>query len=93
MILKRKRLVHIIHTGPINAKGEYDYVILSTNCNYPIYVFARDPIVYRQRYEAIVTQLLEQKGILNGFSKLLNIVSAVDTSTCTFPPNLFNSRG
>lgn len=30
--------VHIIHTGPINAKGEYDYVIMSTNCNYPIYV-------------------------------------------------------
>lgn len=53
---------------------------MSTNCNYPIYVFARDPIVYRQRYETIVTQLLEQRGIINGFSKLLNVVAPVDTS-------------
>lgn len=53
---------------------------MSTNCNYPIYVFARDPIVYRQRYEAIVTQFLEQRGIINGFSKLLNVVAPVDTS-------------
>ncbi|KAI6222375.1 Calycin-like domain and Calycin domain-containing protein [Aphelenchoides fujianensis] len=85
--------VHIIATGPMNTKGEYDYVILSTNCNYPVYVFARDPIVYRQRYEATVSQILEQKGIVNGFSKLLNIVAPVDASTCTFPTNLFNMRG
>ncbi|KAI6200896.1 Calycin-like domain and Calycin domain-containing protein [Aphelenchoides besseyi] len=85
--------VHIIATGPINGKGEYDYVIMSTNCNYPVYVFARDPIVYRQRYEATVSQILEQKGIVNGFSKLLNIVAPVDASTCTFPTSLFNMRG
>uniref|UniRef100_A0A915DUR4 Uncharacterized protein n=1 Tax=Ditylenchus dipsaci TaxID=166011 RepID=A0A915DUR4_9BILA len=58
-----------------------------------IYVFARDPIVYKQRYEAAVNQILEQKGIVNGFSKLLNIVAPVDASTCTFPPSLFNFKG
>jgi hypothetical protein len=66
---------------------------MSANCNYPLYVFARDPIVYRQRYEAIVTQLLEQKGILNGFSKLLNAIAPVDAASCTFPSSLFNMRG
>ena len=34
-------------TGPINSDGRYDFVVLSTNCNYPLYVFARDPIGYK----------------------------------------------
>uniref|UniRef100_A0A915DET3 Lipocalin/cytosolic fatty-acid binding domain-containing protein n=1 Tax=Ditylenchus dipsaci TaxID=166011 RepID=A0A915DET3_9BILA len=84
--------VHVIFTGPINTNGEYEFTIMSTNCNYPVYVFARDPIVYKQRYEAAVNQILEQKGIVNGFSKLLNIVAPVDASTCTFPPSLFNFK-
>ncbi|KAH7732025.1 CRE-LPR-5 protein [Aphelenchoides avenae] len=85
--------VHVVATGPINANGEYDFAILTTNCNYPVYVFARDPVVYKQRYEVGVNQILEQKGIVSGFSKLLNIVAPVDASTCTFPPTLFNFRG
>lgn len=40
-------LVHVIMTGPINSDGRYDFVVLSTNCNYPLYVFARDPIGYK----------------------------------------------
>ncbi|KAI1731920.1 hypothetical protein Ddc_00765 [Ditylenchus destructor] len=85
--------VHVIFTGPINTNGEYDFTIMTTNCNYPLYVFARDPIVYKQRYETAVNQILEQKGIVNGFSKLLNIIAPVDASTCTFPPTLFNFKG
>jgi lipocalin len=86
-------LVHVIYTGPINSQGEYEFAILSTNCNYPVYVFARDPVAYKQKYEASVTQILEGKGIVNGFSKLFNIVAPVDASTCTFPPTLFNFKG
>lgn len=43
-----KILVHIIHAGPLNEAGQYSFTILSTNCNYPLYVFARDPVVYKQ---------------------------------------------
>uniref|UniRef100_A0A0R3RWD4 Lipocalin domain-containing protein n=1 Tax=Elaeophora elaphi TaxID=1147741 RepID=A0A0R3RWD4_9BILA len=85
--------VHIIHAGPLNEAGQYSFTILSTNCNYPLYVFARDPIVYKQRYETTVNQILEQKGLINGFSRLLNIVAPVDNSVCTFPPSLFNIHG
>ncbi|KAM3725985.1 CBY1-interacting BAR domain-containing protein [Dirofilaria immitis] len=85
--------VHIIHVGPLNEAGQYSFTILSTNCNYPLYVFARDPVIYKQRYETIVNQILEQKGLINGFSRLLNIVAPVDNSVCTFPPSLFNIHG
>ncbi|CAD5220295.1 unnamed protein product [Bursaphelenchus xylophilus] len=84
--------VYIIHNGPINQNGQYEYVVMSTNCNYPLYVFARDPILYRQKYEKQVLTYLEKRGIINGFSKLFNTVAPVDASTCTFPPNLFNSQ-
>lgn len=43
-----KILVHIIHAGPLNEVGQYSFTILSTNCNYPLYVFARDPVIYKQ---------------------------------------------
>ncbi|KAF7632213.1 hypothetical protein Mgra_00008397 [Meloidogyne graminicola] len=69
--------------------AQYEFVILSSNCNYPLYVFAREPIEYKQRYETAVMQMLEQKGIINGFSKLFNTVVPVDVGTCMFPPNLF----
>ncbi|VDK42336.1 unnamed protein product [Anisakis simplex] len=82
--------VHVIHVGPLDANGQYSFAIMSTNCNYPLYVFARDPVVYKQRYEAMVNQILEQKGLVNGFSRLLNIVSSVDNTICTFPPSLFS---
>lgn len=85
--------VHVIHTGPLNEAKQYSFTILSTNCNYPLYVFARDPIIYKQRYEAKVNQFLEEKGLINGFSRLLNIVAPVDNAVCTFPPSLFDIHG
>uniref|UniRef100_A0A914ZFJ9 Lipocalin domain-containing protein n=1 Tax=Parascaris univalens TaxID=6257 RepID=A0A914ZFJ9_PARUN len=85
--------VHVIHVGPVDANGEYSFAIMSTNCNYPLYVFARDPVIYKQRYEAMVNQILEEKSLINGFSRLLNIVSPVDNTICTFPPSLFNIQG
>ncbi|GMR60647.1 hypothetical protein PMAYCL1PPCAC_30842, partial [Pristionchus mayeri] len=85
--------VHVIHLGPKNTAGDYEYIVLSTNCNYPVYAFARDPVQYKQKYEAEVTEVLEKKGIINGFSRLLNIVAPVDNSICSFPPSLFNFLG
>ncbi|KAL7070177.1 hypothetical protein ACQ4LE_010463 [Meloidogyne hapla] len=85
--------IHVIFVGPLNAKAQYEFVVLSSNCNYPLYVFAREPVEYKQRYETAVMQMLEQKGIINGFSKLLNTVVPVDASTCMFPPNLFAHAG
>ncbi|KAF8353543.1 lpr-5 [Pristionchus pacificus] len=85
--------VHVIHLGPKNSAGEYEYIVLSTNCNYPVYAFARDPVQYKQKYEAEVTEVLERKGIINGFSRLLNIVAPVDNSICSFPPSIFNMMG
>ncbi|VDN51804.1 unnamed protein product [Dracunculus medinensis] len=85
--------VHVIYVGPLNSNGEYSFTILSTNCNYPIYVFARDPVVYRQRHETTVNQILEEMGLVNGFSRLFNIIAPVDNSICSFPPSLFNIQG
>ncbi|TMS37221.1 hypothetical protein L596_004198 [Steinernema carpocapsae] len=85
--------VHVLSVGPINRNGEYEYAVMSTNCNYPLYVYARDPVLYKQKYEALVSQELDKRGIVNTFSKILNIVSPVDNSMCSFPPSLFSIRG
>lgn len=42
------RPVHVLFNGPLNEKGQYEFTVVSTNCNYPIYVFARDPVIYKQ---------------------------------------------
>ncbi|CAI4232140.1 unnamed protein product [Auanema sp. JU1783] len=83
-------LVHVVHIGPVNSANEYEYVVMSTNCNYPIYVFARDPITYKQKYEDRVNRYLESANLVNGISRLFNIVAPVETSMCSFPPSLFN---
>lgn len=85
--------VHVLHLGPLNTNDEYEYVVMSTNCNFPLYVFARDPEIYKQRYESEVNMILEKKGLVNGISRLLNIVAPVENSLCTFPPSLFNIQG
>uniref|UniRef100_A0A1I7WWX3 IgGFc_binding domain-containing protein n=1 Tax=Heterorhabditis bacteriophora TaxID=37862 RepID=A0A1I7WWX3_HETBA len=85
--------VHVVHLGPLNSNNEYEYVVMSTNCNFPLYVFARDPVTYKQRYETEVNGVLDKKGLVNGISRLLNIVAPVDNTMCTFPPSLFNIQG
>jgi len=48
--------VNVIGTGPINALGQYEWALLVINCNYPVHVFARDPAVYKQKYESQVSE-------------------------------------
>ncbi|CAI2356527.1 unnamed protein product [Caenorhabditis sp. 36 PRJEB53466] len=85
--------VHILSVGPTNQHGEYEYVLMSTNCNYPIYVFARDASVYKQKYEPLVNDFMDKKGIVNGITRLLNVVAPVDNTMCVFPPHLFYNQG
>ncbi|PAV69148.1 hypothetical protein WR25_20582 [Diploscapter pachys] len=85
--------VHVLHVGPLDKNNQYEYAVMSTNCNFPIYVFARDPTEYKRVYEDEVNEFLEKKGIVNGLSRLLNVISPVDNSMCTFPPALFNLQG
>uniref|UniRef100_A0A8R1HQI5 Lipocalin domain-containing protein n=1 Tax=Caenorhabditis japonica TaxID=281687 RepID=A0A8R1HQI5_CAEJA len=85
--------VHILNVGPKNQHGEYEYIVMSTNCNYPLYVFARDASVYKQKYEPVVSDFLDKSGIVNGITRLLNIVAPVDNTMCIFPPHLFYNEG
>lgn len=81
--------VQVVEAGPVNGEGLYEWVVLSVNCNYPIHVFARDPVVYNQKYAAGVNAMLQQRGLVDGFKRLLNIVAPVDHSLCRFPKALF----
>ncbi|VDL71941.1 unnamed protein product, partial [Nippostrongylus brasiliensis] len=54
--------VHVLHVGPLNANNEYEYAIMSINCNFPLYVFARDPITYKQvSYGTKITEKIYKK--------------------------------
>ncbi|EFO89882.1 hypothetical protein GCK72_023702 [Caenorhabditis remanei] len=81
--------VHMLSVGPLNHQGEYEYIVMSTNCNYPVYVFARDTSIFKQKYEPIVNEFLDKSGVVNGITRLLNIVAPVDNTMCIFPPHLF----
>ncbi|CAO4384056.1 unnamed protein product [Caenorhabditis nigoni] len=85
--------VHILSVGPLNHQGEYEYVVMSTNCNYPVYVFARDTSIFKQKYEPTVNEFLDKSGVVNGITRLLNIVAPVDNTMCIFPPHLFYNQG
>jgi hypothetical protein len=48
--------VNVIAVGPKNARNQYEWAALSINCNYPLHVFARDTIAYKQQYESTVVR-------------------------------------
>uniref|UniRef100_A0A915EIB2 Lipocalin domain-containing protein n=1 Tax=Ditylenchus dipsaci TaxID=166011 RepID=A0A915EIB2_9BILA len=82
--------VHVIHVSDqLDKNGQYEYAILAVNCNYPLYVIARDPLVFKQKHEQTVNLLLQQKRLINDMSRFLNIVSPVDFSYCVLPPTFF----
>jgi len=83
-------MIYVLETGPLNRKGQYDYVILAVNCNYPIYVYARDPVEFKQRYEPEVNGFLQQRGLATSWARLFNIIAPVDYNLCNLPPTLFN---
>ncbi|VDK18710.1 unnamed protein product [Anisakis simplex] len=43
-----------ISTGPLNAEGQYDYLILSQPLKYPTMVLARDPVRFDIKYKDTV---------------------------------------
>ncbi|KAH7705995.1 CRE-LPR-5 protein [Aphelenchoides avenae] len=84
--------VRVIALGETDRSGRYQYAVLAVNCNYPLYVIARDPEVFRQRYSAEVQRLLEEKGLVNSVSRFLNIITPIHPALCAFPKNIFPAR-
>ncbi|KAL3093169.1 hypothetical protein niasHT_022619 [Heterodera trifolii] len=70
----------------------YEYAILGINCNYPLFVIAREPYTFKQKYERHVMETLEKKGLINAFSRLLNIVTGIDPAQCQLPAHLFDAK-
>jgi lipocalin len=52
----------VLELGPINADGLYDYAIVSDNLSSFLFVLARDPVVYNEKYKASVSATLETLG-------------------------------
>jgi len=48
--------------GPENADGLYDYSIVSDKFNLYLFVLARDPVVFKEKYDAEVQTLLQEYG-------------------------------
>ncbi|KAL3095425.1 hypothetical protein niasHS_007524 [Heterodera schachtii] len=72
--------IHVLFNGPLNERGQYEFTVVSNNRNYPVYVFARDPVRYKQRYEMAVQQLLEHKGVVNGIRGALVFAAGASKS-------------
>ncbi|KAI1725875.1 LiPocalin-Related protein [Ditylenchus destructor] len=84
-------IVHVIHVDEnLNNNGQYEYAILAVNCNYPLYVIARDPQIFKQKYERIVNEILRNRGLVNEMSRFLNILSPIDFGYCVFSPTFFD---
>jgi hypothetical protein len=50
-MIKSHFSVHVIHVSDrLNREGQYEYAILAVNCNYPLFVIARDPLEFNQVY-------------------------------------------
>lgn len=52
----------VLELGPINADNLYDWAIVSDNVSYFLFVLARDPETYNQKYKAEVDQILVDLG-------------------------------
>ncbi|KAE9553149.1 hypothetical protein FO519_003628 [Halicephalobus sp. NKZ332] len=85
-------IMNVVYTGPENSSGYYQYVILAVDCYYPLYVLARDPMVFQQRFESQALQVLRNKQLINDFSRALNFMKSVDFSSCQIPPSFFTGK-
>uniref|UniRef100_A0A914I8I4 Uncharacterized protein n=1 Tax=Globodera rostochiensis TaxID=31243 RepID=A0A914I8I4_GLORO len=72
---------------------QYEYAILGINCNYPLFVIARDPYTFKQKYESVVMETLERNGLTDHFSHLLDIVTGIDPAQCQLPTHFFDAKG
>ncbi|KAF7636199.1 hypothetical protein Mgra_00004458, partial [Meloidogyne graminicola] len=66
---------NILDIGYSNENKRYEWAIIGINCNYPIKIIARDPIIFKQKYSQLTMHLLEKKGLINKFSHFLNFVT------------------
>ena len=52
----------ILELGPINANGLYDWAIVSDNLSYFLFVLARDPQEFYDKYDAEVQGIMDDLG-------------------------------
>jgi hypothetical protein len=67
----------ILELGPINAKNQYDYAIVSDNLSQFLFVLARDYNEFNAKYDAQVKTTLNTLGF-KGYKKPISIYQGVD---------------
>lgn len=55
----------VLGLGPINALNQYDWAIVSDNLSFFLFVLARDPQVFKTKYETEVLSILASMGFQN----------------------------
>jgi lipocalin len=82
----------VIKTGPLNEYNQYDYAIISNWVKFPVFVIARDPTRFQEKYMRDVLQFLEQNNYINLLTKAFNMIAPVDYSQCQYTPT-FSGAG
>jgi len=71
----------VLDLGPVNGDGLYDWAIVSDNLSATLFVLARDPDDFAEKYDADVSNELVDLGF-TGFSEPLAVYQGDD---CTYP--------
>lgn len=53
----------VVKVGPVNPKGEYDYVIMTDTSSSYLAVHARDPVLFEKNYYDEVRRVWEEGGV------------------------------
>lgn len=67
----------ILQLGPVNAQNYYDWAIVSDNLSSSLFILARDPQVFNQKYKASVYQTVTDLGF-TGISKPIDTYQGTD---------------
>ena len=54
----------MIRLGPIGKDGKYEYSVVSSRGRGMVWVLARDPNVFREKYEKGVLNFLKRRGYI-----------------------------
>lgn len=73
----------ILELGPINKDGLYDYAIVSDNLSLFLFVLARDPVTYNEKYKTSVTATLTELG----FQGYTVPIDTYQESDCVYEAN------